>query len=209
MLSQISYSIDGRLEKQIRQKKIIPYMIFPNEKYKINKWYYSYYYDNVFKVEEVEYNEDGSLNSAYIKTDENTYSYITTDLDLEDYSVYKDRREIYKMNIINNSESFTGAEIVYWFFINNITSFDKKYHGFWKYIDRYSKDRINDRDRYYIKAKLIGTRYVDCKFIVDNQASDRMKEMTKKIHSIEDNKFMLNLKKKDMKRMKALHSNDK
>ena len=42
MLIKINYTLDGRLESQIKIKKIIPYRLFPNERFKENRWYYNY-----------------------------------------------------------------------------------------------------------------------------------------------------------------------
>lgn len=202
MNNTITYTNDGSLEKQIRQKKIIPYMVFPNEKFKTNKWYYSFFYNTIFKVLDHKYNKDGSLDYAYTMSDDGNYALITTDIDsLEDYSVSRDRRSIYKLNIINYDESFTGAEIVYWFFMNNIDSLNIKYQGFWKFIDRYSIYRISDRDRYFVRAKLIGDKYVDCQIIKDNSKAERERIIMSKIFDREANKYMASLKKKDIKRM--------
>ena len=209
MNSQILYTNNGSLEKQIRSKKIIPYMVYPNEKFKVNKWYYNQFYNEIFKVLEVKYNEDGSLDYANIMTDSNNYSMISTDICYsEDYAISRDRRSIYKMNIINYNESFTGAEIIYWFFMNDINAFNKKYHGFWKYVDRYSLHRISDRERYYVKAQLIGNKYVNCTMERDNTAEIHTKIILGKIKDSESDKFMAELKKKDMKRMKKKHKRD-
>ena len=209
MNSKIVYTNNGSLEKQIRSKKIIPYMIYPNEKYRMNKWYYSFYYNIIYKVLEYHYNEDGSLDNAYIMSDDNNYSYTTTELcPDEDFSVSRDRRGIYKMDIINNPESFTGAEIIYWFFINNIDGFNKKYRGFWKYVDRYSLDRVSDRDRYFITGKLIGSRYVDCRVTKDISKEVYKKSVSDKINSRKDNDFMTKLKKRDLSRIQAKHKQD-
>lgn len=209
MNNTISYTIDGSLEKQIRLKKIIPYMVFPNERFKTNKWYYSYYYNNIFKVLDCCYTKNGILEYAYIMSDDGNYSMISTDIcSTEDYCISRDRRSIYKIDIVNYPESFTGAEIVYWFFINNISSFDIKYQGFWKYIDRYSIDRVSDRDRYYIKAKLIGNKYTDCQIIKDTSKQDKERIIMSKIHDKEAYKYMAELKKKDIKRMQTIHEKD-
>ena len=209
MNNTISYTNDGSLEKQIRQKKIIPYMVFPNEKFKTNKWYYSFYYNNVFKVLEHSYARNGLLEYAYIMTDDGNYSVISTDIcSTEDYSISRDRRSIYKLDIVNHPESFTGAEIVYWFFMNDIDSFNIKYQEFWKYVDRYSADRISDIDRYYVKAKLIGNKYVDCQIIKDTRKKDKERIIMSKIYDKEAHKYMAELKKKDIKRMQEIHEKD-
>lgn len=202
MLIKINYSLDGRLENHIKYKKIIPYRLFPNERYIKDRWYYSYYYNNIFKIEEVRYNRNGSIDHAYIKTDDENFAYISTDIDADyDYAIYRDRRGICNMDIINNPESFTGAEIVYWFFMNNIDSTNLKYQEFWKFVDRYSLDRINDRCRYFIRGKLIGNKYLDCRVDRDTQTVDKAKRMEEKLHKLSSDKFMAELKNNDMKRM--------
>lgn len=208
MNSKIMYTNNGNLEKQIKTKKIIPYMVYPNEGYKKGKWYYSLFFNTIFKVLEANYS-NGELESAYTVSDDGNKSVICTDLDFqEDYSISRDRRGIYKMDIINYPESFTGAEIVYWFFINNITSFDKKYENFWKYVDRYSLDRVLDRERYFLKAKFIGNKYVDCEVIKDISKAHYDKNIVDKIHRPDNNNYMADLKHKDLNRMKDKHKND-
>lgn len=208
MNSKILYSNNGKLEKQIRSKKIIPYRIFPNEDYKLNKWYYSFFYNTVFKVLELQYN-DGKLEYAYTISDDGNSSMICTDLDAnEDYSISRDKRCIYKLDIINHDESFTGAEIIYWFFINNITIFNTKYAKFWKYVDRYSLNRISDRERYFIKGDLVDGRYVNCEVIKDTSKQEYNRIMKDKIYKIESDRFMNELKEKDLDRIKEIHQND-
>ena len=76
-----------------------------------------------------------------------------------------------------------------------------KYQGFWKYVDRYSIDRVSDRDRYYVKAKLIGNKYMDCQIIKDNSKQEKERIIMSKIFDKEAVKYMASLKKKDIKRM--------
>jgi hypothetical protein len=209
MNKKITYTANGSLEKQIKLKKIIPYYLFPNEKYKVNKWYYSFYYNIIFKVTEVNYKKDGELEYAFTKTDDNNYSMISTDIDsTEDFAIYHDKKAIYKKEIINSEESYTGAEIVYWFFINDIDCFNKRYQGFWKYVDRYSKYRISDRDKYFIKARIFNGVYVDCKLIKDISSITQSQKIIKASHGNSDEQYMKNLKDHDMKRMHELHKKD-
>lgn len=209
MNKKITYTSNGSLEKQIKSKKIIPYLLYPNERYKLNKWYYSFYYNSIFKITEVEYTERGELDYALTKTDDGNFNHISTELDfLEDYAIYYDRRKICDMNIINNPESFTGAEIVYWFFVHDIDCFNLKYQGFWKYIDRYSKYRIADRDRYFIKAKILNDNYVDCSMIKDISYISHNQKVIQRAHGNSDNLYMKKLKEKDMRRMSEIHKND-
>ena len=48
---------------------------------------------------------------------------------------------VYKDNIVNSDKFYSGAEIVYWFFMNNINCSNEKYNGFWKYVDTHSAHR--------------------------------------------------------------------
>lgn len=201
MNNKILYTNNGSLEKQVRSKKVIPYIVYPTDVYRKNKWYFSLYYNIIFKILDLEY-KDGRLESAYIVSDDCNYSMICTDLDSnEDYSISRDRRSIYKMDIINHQESFTGAEIVYWFFMNDIDIFNEKYSEFWKYVDRYSKDRVVDRQRYFLRAKLLGGKYVDCKLIKDLRVKNTSMDIV--FHNY-TNEYMGLLKEKDMNRIREL-----
>jgi len=202
MNKTILYTNNGSLEKHVRSKKVIPYIVYPTDVYKKNKWYFSLFYNMIFKILDLEY-KNGQLESAYIVSDNSNYCFICTDLDSnEDYSISRDRRSIYKMDIINNEESFTGAEIVYWFFMNDIDIFNEKYSGFWKFVDRYSKDRVIDRQRYFLRAKLLDDKYIDCKLIKDFYNSN-----TNIDHNY-TNEYMEMLKEKDMNRIRKLHEKD-
>jgi len=203
MNNSIMYTNNGSLEKHVRSKKVIPYMIYPNDVFKKGKWYYSLYYNNIFKILDLQY-KNGELDNATIVTDDGNYGVISTDLDFqEDYAISRDRRNIYKMNIVNHEESFTGAEIIYWFFVNNIDIFNKKYQGFWKYVDRYSLDRVVDRERYFVKGLMVAGHYINCEIIKDISRKTYSKSDMKK-----DNKFMEELKEKDIHRIQELHKEE-
>ena len=151
MNKNISYSsYEFNLDEKIKYKKVIPYSLHTGEKYRKGKWYYCKYDNLFFKVLDVEYNR-GQLISAYIKTEEGNYCSIATDISDDDYLMEKDRFEIYKVNnIFNTKIAYTGAEIIYWFFMHNITCFDRKYIEFWKYVDRYSPDRLDEKTKYLL-----------------------------------------------------------
>ena len=81
-------------------------------------------------------------------------AYICTDIEVGyDYRVDKDFSEIYKKKtIVNDGCTYSGAEIIYWFFMNNITCFNRKYKRFWHLVDPYSLDRIDDNKMYILTA---------------------------------------------------------
>lgn len=202
MDSRIRYSSGSSLERKIKEKKLIPYHLYPNDRYKKKQWYFCLYDNIIFKVLEVKYNKDGELDHAYIRTDDNLYSYIASDLTDEDYYIERDTEQIYKENIINSTKTYTGAEIIYWFFIHDITSFDKKYKNFWIYLDRYSTYRISDYSRYYVIADQDKDgNYINCKFIRARLNKNTYTNEQKK----EDQEFLKELKEKDEKKVKKIH----
>ena len=153
MQTQLCYTNNKKLESIIKEKKIIPHRILPGEKLIVGEKYYDGYHDKIFKVISVEYNEDGSLDGAYIKMDDGNYAWISSDLDIaNDYYITNDNYSIHSINIINNKHIYSGAEIRYWFFINDITVMNRKYSCFWPYIDPTNPGSIDDSYTYIISA---------------------------------------------------------
>ena len=166
MNRSICYTMSNKIENRIRSKHLIPYHVNPSIKYEVGNVYYSDYWGDTFKVLSVHYDRYNILQNAYIKWYDGNYGLICTDLDVSDYLFTKDTNNVYNTDIINAGRSFTGAEIIYWFYMNNITSMDAKYFGFWKYIDSSSSLRISDTARYFIVGVLLPTDiYVNCKLI--------------------------------------------
>ena len=167
MMSKVIYSPNGILEREINRKHIIPYRVNRYIKYEVNKWYYSSYWRQCFRVLSVKYNSNGILEDAYIQWDDYNYGLICTDLCDQDYKMEKDFYDIYNKDIINSDKSYTGAQIVYWFYMNNIDCFNRKYRGFWKFIDNTSKHRLNDFSRYKLCATVNEQTgfYNNCKII--------------------------------------------
>lgn len=164
MNKTISISPNVRIEEKIRLKHMIPYRVSPSVKYENGNWYYSDYWRQTFRVIDAKYNRYGVLKDAYIRWDDGNYGLICADLDFTDLKLERDEKEIYKMkDIVNSDQVFTGAEIVYWFFMNNIDCFNRKYKGFWKFVDRFSAHRIADFSKYMITAELNNGKYVGCK----------------------------------------------
>ena len=208
MTSEIIYTNDNSLEKQIRYKEIIPYIILPGERYKKGLWYYNSYFNIVFKVLSVTYNK-GILDSVFVRTDDDNQNLFSTDLAPGDFIIKRDKEKIYKKSIINSQVSYTGAEIIYWFFMNNIKSFNKKYNGFWKFVDRYSKHRVNDYDKYFLVAdKDKRGNYIRCRAIKDDTVTEEeLDKVNKQIK--EESKYMKKQKQKDYHRIKRYHESSK
>lgn len=199
----ISYGFDGAFDKKVKYNKVIPYSIMPNTKYEEGSMYYNDRENLIFKVLSVQYNK-GLLNNAYVRSDEGNYSLICTVLDYyTDFLLLKDNNELYKNNIINNNKSYTGAEIFYWFFMNDITSDNVVYKGFWKYIDRYSKYRINDYNKYFLFANVDKYgNYVSCNITKDNSDKIRHRKTISREYKIINDNFMKHQVEKDKKNLR-------
>lgn len=72
-----------------------------------------------------------------------------------------------KSNIINSNEAFYGSEIKYWFFINNIDLYSKKYEGFRPIVTK-SGFTISDKKLYFLKAEYIPSldTYIHCRAVL-------------------------------------------
>ncbi len=196
MRNVIVYSHDNSLERLIKRKRIIPYQINPGDKFIKGKWYYDTYYNSLFKVTEVKYNSGNILDYAITKSDEGYSSYITSPLSpYEDYIIDFDTKDIATMNIINSERSFTGAEIRYWFFMNDINCFDPKYKYFWTYVDTYSNNKVADKQKYFLYAGLKNNVYTKCRVIKDINRTKRQLTI-EEIQTI--NEYMKEQKEKDM-----------
>ena len=206
MNKRISYNsefLDSRFEKEIRSNKYIPYRVLPREKYKRGSMYYINFEDLYLKILDVKY-KNNIIEFVYAKTiDNNFYQYLVSDLTINDYRIEKDSKFIYKRNIINDGHQYTGAEIIYWFFINDIDCFNEKYAGFWKFVDSYSAHRIADNNKYIIKADIDNNgNYYNCIIARQNPRTRH-----KKSYNSYTNEFMKNQKEYDYHRIKDFHEN--
>lgn len=164
MIPRIVYSNNPRMEEKIRNNHFIPYKVNRSIKYEANRTYYSDYWNQYFKVLSVKYNKQGVLDNAEVFWEDKNYGLICTDLCEYDLRLDRDYEKIYKHDIINSGKSYTGAQIVYWFFMNNINCFNRKYKGFWKFIDNFSAYRLNDYNKYIISGDINENGiYINCK----------------------------------------------
>lgn len=165
MTKGIQYTNNDNTDEKIRNGHFIPYMVNRSTQYIPGEIYYSSYWMELFKVLSCEYDHN-KLISAYVRYFTGYYGITATPLAVGDYHLIKDINNIYRKNIIEDGEIYTGAEIIYWFFMQRITCFDKKYKDYWKYVDRYSGHRLSDTSYY----KIIGFRgkdgnYYNCRII--------------------------------------------
>jgi hypothetical protein len=167
MYKTISYG-NKKLEEIVKSKHVIPYSLGKRDKYEKGNYYFSGFYGKVFRVLFVKYYNTGELEGAEIKHSDGLHAYMCTDIDPDyDYRMIKDDNNLSdKSSIINDGKIYTGAEIKYWFFMNNIDCFNRKFKGFWKYLDTYSDKVIDDNARYMMTADTnhLGN-YINCKLI--------------------------------------------
>lgn len=156
MRYEIIYSTSEILKQKINKGHFIPYHVIAKQRYQKNSIYYNDYWNMCFRVIGVEYETStGELDNAYVKADDKTYHLISTELNVNDYLLKKDEKEIYKLDdIVQLKYPLTGAEIIYWFYTHKINSLNPKYKGFWKFIDPDSANRISDHAKYLLNAQI-------------------------------------------------------
>ena len=153
----------------IKKKHFIPYSINATDiKFIEGEYYYISFYGKYFKVISIERGENNEQDYVYVKWEDGCYGMYCTKLDIyRDYILRQDIDSIYKeTTLVNNKRIYTGAEIKYWFFTNDITAMNKVYEDFWKYVDSHSDAYIIDSNRYKLVAKVnINGEYEDAKII--------------------------------------------
>ena len=205
MTKNISYSMNKAFNDTVRFKHLIPYRIRRFQKYENDEWYYSEYWGKYFRVINARYS-GGNLIDVYVKDEDDMYSLLSSELCFgEDYLLEKDFNLLCNNSIINDGRSHFGAEIVYWFFTNNIDCFNIKHKGFWKFVDRYSAHRISDDNKYFISAEIGDNgNYINCRMIRDNSEDLKRRYKISKQYRRKDNEFMKRQKEKDMKKIRDI-----
>lgn len=171
MTKEIVYTSNKRFEEILKRGYLVPYRVNPRIKYETKKSYYSDYWNMQFQVLQVNYTEDDVLDNAYIKWEDGNYGLICTDLDYRDLKLCRDTKDLKNTNIINSDKYYTGAEIVYWFYIHNINCLNMTYKGFWRYVDATSAHRLADNTKYKICGVWNGSKYINCKIIKHQKSS--------------------------------------
>lgn len=205
MQSRIWYTDSGRLEKMVKEKNAIPHKIFQGEKLIRNHHYYDFMYNKIYRVISADYNKDGEFEGAYIKNDDGTYAWIA-DLPnpFYDYYITFDKIKLWKKEIINTNKAYSGAEIRYWFYRNDVDIFNKQYAVFWKYISQSGDDAIDDRFFYtlYGKKNKKGV-YTECQ--VNRMYKSNIGNLTKEEEDY-NKKYWYALKQRDQARIKNKHN---
>ena len=168
MNKEIYYTSNDRVNKRIRKEFLIPYRISsPDYRLKTNKSYYCNHWNQCFTVISKEFSDEKEFLGYYIQWEDGKYGFYSSAPEIYmDLILEEDINNITNTkNIINNNIAYTGAEIIYWFFIHNINAFNKKYRGFWKYVDTYSKFRLSDNSKYKLYGKIVNGVYDNCKIV--------------------------------------------
>jgi hypothetical protein len=148
MKSKLLYPVG--LCEFLRNNRYIPRRVKEQEHLKTHHKYYSIDMNRYFKVLDVY--QIGNIeyySIRYSNTMQAEISYPITD---EIYELLTDFSCIKNKAIINCGEYYSGAEIRYWFFSNNIDLNEKDYYGFWGFLDSNSKSKIIDEKRYVIRT---------------------------------------------------------
>ena len=140
-----------KLEDLVQSNNYIPRLLRPTERLKLYHKYWFEEYRGVSKVIDIFYIY--GVEYYTIKHDDNNkescISYPLT-FDVR-YELLHNYQELEYHNIINSGNSYTGAEIRYWFIKNDYTQY--KYRGFLKFLYTNTPDSIIDNKKYTVSKK--------------------------------------------------------
>ena len=152
-----------KLEEYIKSSRYIPRKIRKNEHLKIYHRYWLNDYNDAAKVDDIF--TENHIEYYSIKYN-NMYGCISNPVSVDTYELLYNKNEIEKINIINSSKSYTGAEIKYWFWMNNIDiSINSKYSGFWSFLNQNSSNILIDNKYYFVSYNK--NRRQKCQMILD------------------------------------------
>lgn len=140
----------------------IPKRINKNDRLKLYRKYWTSFNDLFFKVMNI-YDVNGVeyYSVKYKDMLNGEISYPISDDNI--YELLIDRKQLDKINIINDNTAYSGADIKYWFFIHNIDLDSPKYKNFAQFIYPNSNSCISDSKYYKLFTNYINNVYVDCK----------------------------------------------
>ena len=109
------------------------------------------------------------VNSVYDASFEDIKKFekFMTYLQVKTWRLCRENKErIEKVDLINSEKSYTGAEIKYWFLMNNIDlESGSQYAGFWSFLNPCSKNLLIDNKFYYVSYNI--ERRQKCQIILD------------------------------------------
>ena len=163
-MNEIKRSIyPPKLEEYIRKNKYIPRKVRDNEHLKLYHRYWLEDYNEVVKVDDIFITRSIEYYSIICKS---MVSCISAPVPKYTYELLHNKECIEKVDLINSEKSYTGAEIKYWFLMNNIDlEFGSQYAGFWSFLNPCSKNLLIDNKFYYVSYNI--ERRQKCQVILD------------------------------------------
>ena len=163
-MNEIKRSIyPPKLEEYIRKNKYIPRKVRDNEHLKLYHRYWLEDYNEVVKVDDIFMVRCIEYYSIRCKS---MVSCIPAPVPKYTYELLHNKECIEKVDLINSEKSYTGAEIKYWFLMNNIDlESGSQYAGFWSFLNPCSKNLLIDNKFYYVSYNI--ERKQKCQIILD------------------------------------------
>ncbi len=149
MINQKYHIYPAKLEEYIISSRFIPRKIRSNEHLKIFHKYWTTSFDRTIKVEDIFTAE--RVEYYTIRYDFRMYGCISHPLAVDTcYELLHNKEGIENNIIINENNSYSGAEIKYWFIVNHIDFDDSKYSGFWSFLNPESDNLLIDNKYYFV-----------------------------------------------------------
>ena len=163
-MNEIKRSIyPPKLEEYIRKNKYIPRKVRDNEHLKLYHRYWLEDYNEVVKVDDIFITRSIEYYSIICKS---MVSCIPAPVPKYTYELLHNKECIEKVDLINSEKSYTGAEIKYWFLMNNIDlESGSQYSGFWSFLNPCSNNLLIDNKFYYVSYNI--ERRQKCQIILD------------------------------------------
>ena len=153
----------------IKKSHYIPRLLKHTEKLKFHHKYYLEEYGlcnviDIFKIDNTEYYTIICNGKKHI-----CLSYPLNNDFTRNFELLIDYGKIAKDNIINNKKYYTGAEIRFWFIVNNLPIWmNGIYNEYMKYLCRNSKYSIIDNMKYRVAYKPANKR-LKCRIYEEKQ----------------------------------------
>jgi hypothetical protein len=136
----------------IKQHRYIPRKLRSDEKLKANHRYWLPYYNGIIKIQEI--TKINNIDYYFLTFDNKFNAAIPYPLEvMGGYELLYNFNNIELMNMIDDGNYYTGAEIKFWFVIKNIDLNKGKYSGFWSYLDPRSGNTLIDNKKYKLEYR--------------------------------------------------------
>jgi hypothetical protein len=137
-----------KLEKYIKKNRYIPRRIHDNEHLKLYHRYWLSEINSVVKIMEI-FSVEGTEYYIY-KNESGMAGCESYPASGYNYELLHNNSKIENDDIINSDKEYTGAEIKYWFVLNNIDFNDDYYSGYWNFVNPRSRNIISDSFHYNV-----------------------------------------------------------